>query len=336
MVQTIRAEELKVGMYVMLDGTWFRHPFVTGRFRIESEKQISKIVQYGIRTVKVDPSRSIFLPDQGAGGTPREDEAASSVRVEKDEEPAAKQKEIHNAVEQLVRDRRTPSEEKARIVRKMSMHMMSDLMEHPTASNIREAKQTISQVVDLIIQDDSTTRHLVQITSHDFKTYAHSVTVGLLGVSLSKVLFSRSNGHDLHELGAGFFLHDIGKVCVDTAIINKPGRLTDEEMRIMRKHPAYGGDVLRETGQLTGECAQIVLQHHERDDGTGYPLKLKGEEIHLYAKICSIADVFEALTAERPYKKKMGPFEALQLMKTEMLGHFQKDLFDRFVLLLAK
>jgi HD-GYP domain-containing protein (c-di-GMP phosphodiesterase class II) len=88
--------------------------------------------------------------------------------------------------------------------------------------------------------------------------------VGFLAVSLSKALFKKSTVHNMHELGAGFFLHDLGKVHIDPAIINKPGKLTEEEMTRMKQHPTMGYKVLYETNQLTHECKKIVLQHHER------------------------------------------------------------------------
>ena len=166
-----------------------------------------------------------------------------------------------------------------------------------------------------------------------FYTYTHSVNVGLLAVSMAKVLFRGSSGHDMHELGAGFFLHDLGKVQIDLAILNKPGRLTPEETTVMRRHPALGFKILHEAHQLSEECKTIVLQHHERDDGTGYPKQLRGTEIHLYGKICALADVFDALTSNRPYRKGMTSFDALMLMKKEMINHFQKDLYEKFVLI---
>jgi len=90
---------------------------------------------------------------------------------------------------------------------------------------------------------------------------------------------------------------------------------------------------LLRTRQLTDESKVIVLQHHERFDGTGYPKRLHSDKIHIYGRICAIADVYDALTTERPYKEKMKVFDALKLMREEMIHHFQKDLFERFVLL---
>ena len=206
-------------------------------------------------------------------------------------------------------------------------------VEDPKAENVGEAKKGIAEVVDLIVADDETAFHLLRISSHDFYTYTHSVNVGVLSILLSKALFKKSDAHDMHELGAGFFLHDIGKVRVDPAIINKPGRLTEDEMKIMRTHPYQSYKILSETNHLTEECKIIALQHHEREDGKGYPRRLKGDEIHVYGRIGCISDVYDALTAERSYKPKLTPFEALKIMKEEMIEHFHKDVFEKFVLL---
>jgi HD-GYP domain-containing protein (c-di-GMP phosphodiesterase class II) len=101
----------------------------------------------------------------------------------------------------------------------------------------------------------------------------------------------------------------------------------------MRTHPYKGYEILDEAGFLTKEAELIVLQHHERSDGTGYPQGLKGREIHEYGRICSLADVFDALTSRRSYHRERSPFDALELMREKMLGHFERELFERFVLL---
>jgi HD-GYP domain-containing protein (c-di-GMP phosphodiesterase class II) len=185
----------------------------------------------------------------------------------------------------------------------------------------------------MIIADDATSKELLKITSYDYYTYTHSVNVGVFSVLLAKHLFKGSDAHNMHELGAGFFLHDIGKVRIDPAIINKPGKVTDEEMEKIRTHPYQGFKILSETNQLTKECKVIVMQHHERADGSGYPRQLKEEDIHAYGRICCIADVYDALTAERSYKQKLNTFDALKLMKEKLLNHFQQDMFEKFVLL---
>ena len=173
------------------------------------------------------------------------------------------------------------------------------------------------------------------MTSYDYYTYTHSVNVGVFTIMLAKELFRKSAAHDMHELGASFFLHDIGQVRVDPAITKKPGKLAEQEMIQMRSHALEGYDILSAGKQLSEECKIIVMQHHEREDGSGYPKGLKGSEIHTYGRICCIADVFDALTADRSYKQRLNTFFALKLMKKKMLNHFQREMFEKFVLLFS-
>ena len=107
-------------------------------------------------------------------------------------------------------------------------------MDSPSTQNIKEVKEGIFDVVDLILTDEETSHYLLSITSYDYYTYTHSVNVGVLSVLLAKALFKNSDLHNMHELGAGFFLHDIGKVRVNPAIINKKGKLTENEMAKIR------------------------------------------------------------------------------------------------------
>ncbi|MEJ2529320.1 MAG: HD domain-containing phosphohydrolase, partial [Gammaproteobacteria bacterium] len=110
-------------------------------------------------------------------------------------------------------------------------------------------------------------------------------------------------------------------------------RLTDEEMQQMRTHPYQGYKILKEAQALSEESKYIVMQHHELSDGTGYPQRLRGDDIHIYGRICHLADVFDALTSERSYKRALSNYEALKLMRDEMYNHFDKQLFESFVLL---
>jgi len=323
MVHDIQTDELKVGMYVILPGSWFSHSFLRNEFLITSEDQIVKIIDGKVRHVTVDFAKS-SIPKQQTKGT---------LSSWPDTQPPAGGRIIPDLLGTVIHDKTLPPQKKAQVVKQYSAIMMKNLLESPTAGSIREAKKGISEIVDMIIADDDTAQYMLSITSHDYYTYTHSVNVGVLAVSLSKALFEKSRDHDLHELGAGFFLHDLGKVRVDINIIQKQGKLTDEEMNQMKRHPDVGYKILHETGQLTDECGKIVLQHHERVDGMGYPQALRGKEIHIYGRICSIADVFDALTTERPYRKKLEPFQALTLMKNEMMHHFQRDIFEHFVML---
>jgi HD-GYP domain-containing protein (c-di-GMP phosphodiesterase class II) len=316
--------DLKVGMYVLLPLSWYQHPFLKNQFLLESEAEIEKIKALGLKEVQVDPLRSKTARPQLKPEAPLKPESVAGGEQQK--------KATENLVA-IIQDKAMPPLKKAELVQEYSVGMMKNLLDHPSAENIREAKKGISAVVSLILHDSDTLRYLMNITSHDYYTYSHSVEVGVLSIALAKSLYKDSINHDLYALGNGFFLHDIGKININLDIINKPGRLTDDEMREIRRHPAQGYKLLFEANQLTEEAKTIVMQHHERHDGTGYPKGLRGNEIHTYGKICAIADVYNALTTDRPYRKKMNPFDALKLMRDEMLHHFQKDLFEQFVLL---
>jgi HD-GYP domain-containing protein (c-di-GMP phosphodiesterase class II) len=324
---TVEVGELKVGMYVIMPTSWGGHPFLKNEFILSSKKQVEKIIQYGIKNVRVNVRKSLIPVAPTV--IPSEDGNASEEAPAPDTQDA-----IFDELYDVIHDSSISAKDRSRLVRKNSLHMMDNLLQAPSAENIRKSKKAIAEIVELILNDDQAAEGLITITDHDYYTYTHSVNVGLWAISLAKELFRHSYAHDLHELGAGFFLHDIGKVRVDPQIINNPGRLSEKEMTEMRKHPFHGYRILDETHQLTEECKSIVLQHHERQNGAGYPKGLQGDSIHIYAKICSIADVYDALTSDRSYRKGSMPFEALKIMKTQMIDHFQGDIFEKFVRML--
>lgn len=325
MEKAFPANKLKIGMYVLLPLSWKDHPFFKNNFQLTSQDQIKKIIALGIKEVRVDFSKSQMV-----------DEVPLPAPAPVIETLFAPNKEIiSEKLRETIFDKAIPPLTKARQIHKYSGEMIKILLDNPTAENISATKRAVANVVDLILRDMETSQHMMMITDHDYQTYTHSVHVGILSICLAKNIFKHSDGHDLHELGAGFFLHDLGKVRIDQGIINKPGKLTDEEMDEIKRHPKLGFSILHETKQMTMESKIIVLQHHERYDGTGYPHGINGKNLHIYGKICSIADVYDALTTNRPYRSKIPPFEGLKIMKETMLHHFQKDLFEHFVLMIA-
>ncbi len=331
MIKTIKSKNLKVGMFVKMPFSWLKHPFIKNEFQIKSNNQINKIKSYGISSINIDTKKSIIISEKS------EEIHKEEIRIEDISLPVALKEEsvplFQPEFKEIINDKNIPPQKKAAVIYDSTIDIMNNLLENPTTENLIEFKSGISDIVDLIFTDSDMSLYLLNITSHDFYTYTHSVNVGVLSILMLKSMFRNSDMHDIHELGAGFFLHDIGKVDIDQAIINKKGRLTDEEMKEMRKHPNKGNIILTEAKQQSRESKIIVMQHHERFDGSGYPKGLLREEIHLYGRICSIADVYDALASERPYKEKLKPYFALQKMKEEMLGHFHKEIFDKFVLL---
>ncbi len=333
MRRNLRVEEVRLGMFVILPVSWTAHPFLRNRFKITDPEQLAKLRASPLSEVTVDFERS---------DTPPPEPVAELACVSHDDNVADPKEQapppewnpdtlVPPDLVEAIRDQRLPPEQKSRAVHHHTREMMRRLLETPSPENIHASRTAIGLVSELILSDDATAQNLLRITTHDFYTYTHSVNVGVKGLMLCKALFASSDGHDLHELGAGFFLHDLGKVKVDPAVINKPGRLTEDEMRHMRIHPYQGYKLLRDAGVLSEECRIIVMEHHELINGGGYPKRIGGDQIHLYGRICCIADVFDALTAERSYKKAMKPFDALTLMRDKMANHFDRALFARFV-----
>ena len=321
MIKKVNIKDLQKGMYVILPNSWFAHPFLKNEFVIESQSQINKLIKAGIKEINI----KVVEPQE------EKEEVSEETLQENPERVSILSPEL----QEVLADRKMKAEEKAKRVHQESIIMMNRLMDKPTAENIQEAKKGVAEIVDLILTNDSTNEYLLNITTHDYSTYVHSVNVGVLAISVAKRLYANSTGHDMHELGAAFFLHDLGKVNVDLNIINKPAALNEEELSKMRKHPEYGYEILTRTHQLTEECRTIVLQHHERNDGSGYPMGIEGDEIHPYGRICSLADVFDALNSDRPYRRGLGPYASLKIMKEEMIYHFQKDLFEKFVMMFS-
>ena len=180
---------------------------------------------------------------------------------------------------------------------------------------------------DIIAQQ----KNLVQLTDirlHDTYTFAHSVNVAILS-SLLGVLLKLSREEQL-KLTLGGLLHDIGKITVPYEILTKAGHLSDDEWSVMQGHPEAGRQRLKKMFPNDTLLSTIALQHHEHIDGSGYPNHLKGEQIHRYGRIVAIADVYDALTSVRPYKRAYTPSVAHRLMATCSPGHFDLELLKLF------
>jgi putative nucleotidyltransferase with HDIG domain len=175
---------------------------------------------------------------------------------------------------------------------------------------------------------------LVQTMRND-TVYAHSVNVCIYATALAH--YGGDEGNALSALGMGAFLHDIGKARVPRRILDKPSTLSGDEWEIMMKHPEMGLEVLGDQAQrLAPEVNAAVLEHHERLDGSGYPRGLRGEEISRAARLVAMADVYDALTSQRPYRSALSPFAALRTVRDEMLGQMDRGVFDNFVRMLGE
>ncbi|MGB9553871.1 MAG: HD-GYP domain-containing protein, partial [bacterium] len=188
-------------------------------------------------------------------------------------------------------------------------------------TSLEPIRRLVDEIIDEVLSSRRSVVSLVQLRQHDDAVFSHSVNVSALSVFLGKFLgLSRQQ---LRLLALGSLMHDLGKVRVPLEILNKPDRLLPEEWEVMRKHPLWSVELM--TGKSPEEVVSITvaLQHHERLDGSGYPYGLTEEDIHFLSRICACSDVYDALTVDRPYRKRFSYAEALEYL----MGNAGK-LFD--------
>ena len=170
---------------------------------------------------------------------------------------------------------------------------------------------------------------LARLKNKDDYTYLHSVAVCALMLALGRQLGVK--GETLKSLGMAGLLHDVGKAGIPDEVLNKPGRLTDEEFDVVKSHPLKGWEILKASYGVDDIVLDVCLHHHERVDGTGYPHKLPASELTLFAKMGAVCDVYDAITSDRCYKQGWAPAEALHKMAEWKNGHFDDTVFQAFV-----
>lgn len=194
---------------------------------------------------------------------------------------------------------------------------------NPGLSRVLSAKKELTDILDDIVNQllssKNLTINLSDIRYTDDYTFAHSVNVAVL--SIMTAISLGLNKAELKKIGLGSFLHDLGKVLVPLAILNKPNRLLENERAEIEKHPLYGLDLIKERNFLNGLSGSIIHKHHERINGSGYPQGLKGKDIELYPKICAVSDVYDALVSDRPYRPGFMPYRAMEIMDLECEGY---------------
>ena len=170
---------------------------------------------------------------------------------------------------------------------------------------------------------------IVRLKTVDDYTYMHSVAVCVLMTSLGKQM--GLIGEELHQVGLAGLLHDVGKMGMPLEVLNKPGKLTDAEFTIMKNHPMQGWEILKKAQVSDAISLDVCLHHHEKMDGSGYPERISGDAITLYARMGAVCDVYDAITSERPYKHGWDPAESIKRMAEWRNGHFDETVFQAFV-----
>jgi putative nucleotidyltransferase with HDIG domain len=322
MLKRIAVKDIKLGMFICeFCGSWMEHPFWKTKFLLTEEKDMLTILDSGIKELWIDTDLGSDLDNNQLAKLKEEVEeeteyllkiASQTQHIDKtslDEEVKLAAKLCHKsktAVISMFND--------ARLGKAIEVGAAQELVEEISNSVMRNAHALIS---------------LARLKNADEYTYMHSVAVCALMIALARQLNLPES--TVREAGLAGLLHDIGKIGIPDKILNKPGKLTDDEFTIIKSHPEIGAKILLEGSQVGAMVMDVVLHHHEKVDGTGYPHRLSGANISLYAKMGAVCDVYDAITSNRPYKKGWSPAEAIRKMAEWSKGHFDETVFQAFV-----
>jgi len=244
------------------------------------------------------------------------------------------QKYIEKNIHDIINDKSIPDNTKASIVYDSATLLVKDVLSKPTIKeNIERSKDMVENTVSFILKGHAAFHNMLNMMSLDYQTYTHSVNVCTFSVGLARFMGIDSQT-ELDRIGIGALLHDVGKTRISEKILKKPGPLTDAEMADIKMHPKWGCDILKETDIIAADAYKPILEHHEREDGSGYPFGISGDNIHTYSKIVAVADVFDAMTTERAYCKAVSSFTALKFMY-ESNRYFNRQLLEYFTKLMG-
>ena len=315
MIKKIPVKQLQLGMFIHeMHGSWLSHPFWKSSFLLEDPADLVKINGSGIAEISIDLSKSRQAPAQ----TAREPEAPASVATLPPEAKTAALS-FHN---ELNRARKLCDRSRQAV-----MTMFAEARMGNTVS-MADARAMVDEVTESVNRHPLALITLARLKTSDNYTYMHSVAVCAMMVALARAL--KMTEEQVRDAGCAGLLHDVGKMAVPDKILNKPGKLTDEEFIVIKSHPEKGQDILLRAGDISAMVIDVCLHHHEKCDGSGYPHGLKSEEISIFARMGAICDVYDAITSNRPYKKGWGPAESLQRM-AQWKGHFDPALLQAFV-----
>ncbi len=193
-----------------------------------------------------------------------------------------------------------------------------------TDQTVSEAARLGAVTANIVCNDQFAASDMFRVLHHDYATFTHSANVAFYAGMLAAEL--GYDPHDVELMTTAGLLHDLGKLAIDEKILCKPGRLTDEEFDVIRLHPTVGFEQLNYREDLTEGQLMMVYQHHERLDGKGYPVGVVDSEIHSWAKICSVVDVYEALTSYRPYRSPMPRRKVFEIMERDSGKAFDAEV----------
>ncbi len=197
------------------------------------------------------------------------------------------------------------------------------------SSHLKTMRYVIGNIVDEILQNRKVMVNIVDLRTYDDYTFSHCLNVAVLSVVLGTVM--KLDRASLQELAMGAMVHDIGKIFIEKSILNKNGKLTAEEFEIVKGHVIKGFEYLKNSNDLTENALKTVLEHHEKFGGGGYPGGISGKDIHIFGRISAVADVYDALTSNRPYRKAMLPSDAVEYIMSGFNEMFDPAVVEAFI-----
>lgn len=321
MLKKITVDQIKLGMHIQeFCGSWMDHPFWRENFILRDPDDLKAIQTCGIKEVWIDVQKGRDV--DVAGPTKQEAEAhidATLVKIASPQELPAKVA----MAEEIRRAAKICATSKQAVVSMFQEVRMVKAIDHAAAGAL------VEEITDSVVRNPGALISLARLKTADDYTYMHSVAVCALMVALARQL--GVDEKTTREAGMAGLLHDLGKAVMPMDVLNKPGKLTDEEFRIIKSHPVEGHRMLVEGGAVGKIPLDVVLHHHEKVDGSGYPKGLKDAEISLFAKMGAVCDVYDAITSNRPYKAGWDPAESIRKMTEWSSGHFDPRVFQAFV-----
>ncbi|MDZ7748010.1 MAG: HD-GYP domain-containing protein [Halofilum sp. (in: g-proteobacteria)] len=330
---------LRPGLYVdTLDRPWVETPFLFQGFTIRDDDEIRTLQDY-CRFVDVDAERSEAGPAEAARqAAVREQQAAPAAQRPGGIVPAGAGRQ-GPARERPFGTQRAPDDEHfrelvraAEVGRGQARSAVDRVMDDIRLGRSVDAQGTREAVEDLVGRvsaDASAALWLTNLKNRDEYTSIHCVNVCVFALA-----FGLHLGLDqamLTRLGMGALLHDVGKTRTPPELLNKTGPLTEEEFAIIKRHAQDGYELMKATGDVPDEVLEIIRLHHERVDGSGYPLGLHGEDVPLHVRVTGLADAYDAMTSDRSYQSALSADDALHQLYQQARESFGDDLVQEFI-----
>ena len=318
MLKKIPVEKICLGMHIQaFCGAWLDHPFWRTKFILTNPNDLALIVESNIKEVWIDATKGKDIPPD-ASGVQTEIELAEELPI--DPPPLPEPKTSFN--NEVKRAAKICAKGKEAVVSMFQEARMGNAIEAEAIGPL------VNEISNSILRNPGALISLARLKTADDYTYMHSVAVCALMIALARQL--GLDEQQTKEAGMAGLLHDLGKAMIPMDILNKPGKLTNEEFNIVKTHPEEGHKLLLAGHGVSNFIKDVCLHHHEKIDGSGYPNRLNQETMSLFAKMGAVCDVYDAITSNRPYKAGWDPAESIKRM-AEWKGHFDPTIFQAFV-----